>query len=176
MTQNKTTPAGERDLSAAVAAVHAKPARKKIEDTVDLEAVRQKVAALPRRLLLAAGDQAERESFFDLDDGKTNAGSGGGIVIEGAALPDYRTREGKRTHRSMITIPPKLRENIDALVANDLGDDFPWTTALIALADYGAMKLKNEGRVLTVRAAHDKTAVQRKAARRLIRIIGLKRP
>lgn len=171
MTQ-KNTPAGLRDLSAAVAAVHARPVREKIEAVVDLDKVRKDVAALPERLLLAAGDQSDRETFFDLDD--TDTRQAGGVVIAGAALPDYRTREGKRTHRSMITIPPKLRESIDALVANDVGDDFPWTTALIALADYGAMKLKREGRVLSVRPAHDKTAAQRKAARRLIRLLGLK--
>src|SRR5690606_13754608 len=140
-TKKPRSKAGTRDLTAAVAKVHTpvKPRVKK-EEMTSVPYAKSRLAKAPDELLLAAGDDAEREHFFALDDSgkprRRTLGKPVHLVLErGAALPDYRTRDGKRNHRTLITIPPKMRQVIqDAFGASD-GEDFPFTTALIALAD-----------------------------------------
>lgn len=182
MAKKKTrSKAGSRDLTAAVAKVHSpvKPRVKKTEMT-SVSYAKGRLAETPDALLLAAGDDPQREHFFDLDDTskprRRTFGKPVHLVLErGAALPDYRTRDGKRNHRTLITIPPKMREVIQEAFGASDGEDFPMATALIALADYGAMVLKREKRLLTVSPADDEQAEERKEIRKLVRIVGLKK-
>lgn len=181
MAKKTRSKAGTRDLTAAVAKVHTpvKPRVKK-EEMTSVSYAKGRLAKTPEALLLAAGDDPGREHFFDLDDsGKPRRRSFGKpvhLVLErGAALPDYRTRDGKRNHRTLITIPPKMRQVIQEAFGASDGEDFPFTTALIALADYGAMVLKREKRMLVVSPAEDAQAEERKEIRKLVRIVGLKK-
>lgn len=165
----KKMTAGKRDLTAAVAQVHSKPRGTANPDGVSQDDVRE----LPDHLLLAAGDELGRETFFEHDDSQDAlvVRNKEVYVVLGAkvALPDYRTAENQRTHRSMITIPPKVRENIRQCFGVDDDSEFPITTAIIALADYAAMMLKRDQKCLFVDAAPDPYAEKRKAARKTVR-------
>lgn len=74
----------------------------------------------------------------------------------------------------MVTLPPMLRQSIREIFGAVDGEDFPFTTALIALADYGAMALKRDDKMLVVSPAEDPQAEERKQVRTLIRRVGLK--
>ena len=165
----KKVSAGKRDLSAAVATIHSKPRGTPNPDGIDHEDVED----LPAHLLLAAGDEEGRESFFDHDDTQETLlvqhRQVHLVLANKVSLLDYRTPKNKRTHRSMITIPPKLRESIQGCFGGADQAHFPMTTAIIALADYAAMMLKRDGKCLFVDAASDPHAVKRKAARRTVR-------
>lgn len=166
MAVKKKTSAGKRDLSAAVAQVHQKQ-----KPASDAPVGNPK--KIPDWLLLAAGDEPDRATFFDHDDSQRPMVRHGRkvhlVLGPKAALPDYRTREGQRAQRSMITIPPKLRENIQECFGVDSQADFPLTTAIIALADYAAYILQRDKTCLQVDAAEDRFAAERKAAKKLIR-------
>lgn len=96
------------------------------------------------------GDHECRQSYFDLDV-LSRKGSKPQLQLHRTArLRDYRTAEGVRTNRSMITVPPRLRDTIQELLY-DPGE--PWTTGLIALAEYGAKVLRSEQTVLVVTKA-----------------------
>ena len=129
--------AGTRDLSAAVETLHQPPT--------------------PQRKQDKAGDKKGRASFFEHDDTRQVQLIDGTKVhltmSRKARLPDYRAGDGKRLHRSLITVPPTVRENILALFGGEDDGSFPWSTALVALADYAAMDLKRNGRRLHVEAA-----------------------
>lgn len=161
--KNKTD--GLRNLSAAVKQVHNRG--------------RGDVEQISERLLLGPGDELGRSSYFDHNERKSPIQSGGKrvhmVMRPKAALYDYRTREGKRTHRSMITVPPKLRENIRACFGAADDSDVPMTTAIIALADYAAMLLLRDKQCLIVEAAEDRFSEERKAARKAIRKAAIKR-
>ncbi|MFY2764340.1 hypothetical protein [Arenimonas sp. MALMAid1274] len=166
--------AGRRDLSAAVAQVHQPRGTPNPEGVCEVD-----VRDLKVWLLLAAGDAPKRKTFFDHDDSQ-RAGMKHGkpvflVLGPKAALHDYRTKKGQRSQRSMITIPPKLRESIQACFGADSPRDFPLTTAIIALADYAAFVLKRDNKCLQVDAAEDRFAEKRKAARKLIRQANSKR-
>lgn len=166
MATKKKTSAGKRDLSAAVAQVHQKRKPSKTAAAGD-------PSQIADWLLLAAGDDPKRKSFFNHDDEHRAREVNGKKVhlVLGAkvALPDYRTRDGQRTQRSMITIPPKLRESIQECFGAEGQEDFPLTTAIIALADYAAFMLKRDKKCLWVDAPADPHAQERKAARKVIR-------
>lgn len=171
--------AGTRDLSVVAQQVHApRQPRIKQQELTSLEEAQSRLEAAEDSLLLAAGDQPGRSTFFDLDDSnapRSKAGRKVRLVLErGAALPDYRTRQGKRNNRSMVTLPPMLRRSIQEIFGAADGEDFPFTTALIALADYGAMALKRDDKMLIVSPAEDPQAEERKQVRTLIRRVGLK--
>lgn len=150
----KPTNAAQVDLSAAVARVHRAP-------------------AVEPELLLAAGDAPNRETFFDHDDAHAP------VVLDSkpvyvtltkkATLPDYRDEKGRRAHRTVFTIPPKVRENICAAFGVDSSDDVAVSTALIALADYAAMALRRDGKRLVVHGAHDERRRDRTRARSLVK-------
>lgn len=163
----RKTSAGARDLSAAVAQVHARAHR-------DAGSANQEdPSTIDEHLLLSAGDSLSRETFFDLDDAHKP------VVLlkhpvhimlgQRARLPDYRTREGKRTQCTLIIIPPKVRESIRQCFGVETNTEYPITTALIALANYGAMVLRRDGKRLMVEGAEDPLAKERKAARKTIR-------
>ena len=147
------------DLSAAVAQVHERAPKPKAET--------EELADVSDQLLLAPGDEPDRTSFFDH---QVRKGQAGVKLGHGVALPDYRTRTGKRTHRSMITVPPSLRKRIQVLAPGQ-----PWTTALIALADFAAAQLARSNKTLVVKVAQDTDAEDRFNVRKLLRKQGLKR-
>lgn len=96
------------------------------------------------------GDYECRQSYFDLED-RLREGSEALLQLHRTArLRDYRTHDGVRTNRSMITVPPRLKVTIQELL-DDPG--LPWTTGLIALAEFGAQVLRSEQSVLVVTSA-----------------------
>ncbi|MCD9096665.1 hypothetical protein [Luteimonas fraxinea] len=136
------------------------------------------IAALTDQLLLGPGDDPKRKSYFDFDDSQ-DAGMVRGrnvhmILPRNVTLPDYRKRDdGLRQHRTMVTIPPKLRANVAALFGFDdvalAGSEVAMTTAIVVLADYAAAHLKAEKKLLVVGAPHDPLAAERKQARMALR-------
>jgi len=139
------------------------------------------IAALPEHLLSGPGDDPKRPTYFDFDDSEV-AGSLRGkqihmVLPRNVTLHDYRKREdGRRQHRVMLTIPPKLRANVAALFGFDDvalgGTEIALTTAIVALADYAAARLKAENKLLVVSAPADPFAVERKQARMALRNFG----
>lgn len=166
MARSGSKPRQAPDLTKAVAAVHRPSRRSRPEE---------QAPPITTELLLAAGDARSRRSYFDHDDSQRPLRKGGKpvrlVLAPGATLHDYRTPEGRRTHRAMITVPPKLRALIAELSGRRVGDDFPMTTALIALADYAAAALIREQKMLVVSAAEDPDADRRQAVRRHLRRI-----
>lgn len=161
--------AGNRDLSAAVKAVHSgtKRTATRVGVQADID-----LAKVDPQLLLAAGDLPTRKAFWDFDVEKPFTRDGRKVHLDigrQARIPDYMTRDGKRTQRSMITIPPKLREQIRILFGVDRDEDALGTTAIIALASWAAERLVAENKRLVVNASsHDPHADQRKQVRRAI--------
>lgn len=166
MTRTRAKPRKAPDLTKAVAAVHRPTRRSRPEE---------QAPPISAELLLAAGDAQTRRSYFDHDDAQRPLRKGGKpvrlVLAPGATLHDYRTPEGRRTHRAMITVPPKLRALIAELSGQKAGEDFPMSTALIALADYAAAALIREQKMLVVSAAEDPEAERRHAVRRHLRRI-----
>ncbi|KHL59319.1 hypothetical protein [Xanthomonas cannabis] len=112
----------------------------------------KKAVNVAKRSALEAGDQPTRASYFDLE-GHARSNQEALLQIEpDARLRDYRTAQGERTNRSMITVPPKLKANIQTLLDDP---NQPWTTALIALAEYAIQRLQEEQKVLVVKKAKD---------------------
>ncbi|NCT86893.1 hypothetical protein GXB84_06055 [Stenotrophomonas acidaminiphila] len=136
------------------------------------------IGSIPDHILLGPGDYPERKSYFDYDDSQ-RAGTVGGkrvhmVMPRSVTLHDYRRREdGLRHHRAMVTIPPKLRENIARLFgyedSEDAGREVALTTAMVALADYAAATLIKEKTLLVVSSPADEHAEERKAARVAVR-------
>ena len=134
------------------------------------------------RAFMGPGDYPERKSYFDYDDSQ-KAGSVGGkrvhmVMPRSVTLHDYRRREdGLRHHRAMVTIPPKLRENIAKLFgfddSEDAGSEVALTTAMVALADYAAASLIKDKTLLIVSSPVDEHAEDRKAARVAVRNLGI---
>lgn len=164
--KSKRMSAGKRDLSEAVKKIHARPKPAPKDEEVDL-------SAYPEHLFLAAGDAPGRDTYFDFNDkGAPVEGKEGQVYVvmaPKAVLADYRLPDGRRGHRSMITIPPKLRESLREAFGVSRDEDFPLTTALVALADYGAMVLKRDQKCLYVEPADDPYAEERKLVRRAAR-------
>jgi len=96
------------------------------------------------------GEHECRQSYFGLDVQKRKGSEPQLQIHRTARLRDYRTAEGVRTNRSMITVPPRLRDTIQEFL-DDPGE--PWTTGLIALAEFGAQVLRSEQTVLVVTKA-----------------------
>lgn len=96
------------------------------------------------------GDHECRQSYFDLEDRPRQGGEALLQLHRTARLRDYRTPDGVRTNRSMITVPPRLRDTIQEFLEDP---SEPWTTGLIALAEFGAQVLRSEQTVLVVTKA-----------------------
>lgn len=136
------------------------------------------IGSIPDHILLGPGDYPDRKSYFDYDD-RQKAGTVGGkrvhmVMPRSVTLHDYRRREdGLRHHRAMVTIPPKLRENIAKLFgyedSEDAGREVALTTAMVALADYAAATLIKQKTLLIVSSPADEHADERKAARVALR-------
>lgn len=170
-----TKKAVKRTLDDVKDVTHAKPRRASKAASVP-------IARIPEHLLLGPGDYPERKSYFDYDDSQ-KAGSVGGkrvhmVMPRSVTLHDYRRREdGLRHHRAMVTIPPKLRENIAKLFgfddSEDAGSEVALTTAMVALADYAAASLIKDKTLLIVSSPEDEHAEDRKAARVAVRNLGM---
>lgn len=168
-----------------------KTAKRTLDDVKDVthtKSTRSSTAAepaiesIPDHILLGPGDYPNRKSYFDYDDTQ-KAGNVGGkrvhmVMPRSVTLHDYRRREdGLRHHRAMVTIPPKLRENIARLFgyedSEDAGREVALTTAMVALADYAASTLIKDKTLLVVSAPEDDFAEERKAARVAVRKRGM---
>jgi hypothetical protein len=170
-----TKKAVKRTLDDVKDVTHAKPRRASKAGSLP-------IARIPEHLLLGPGDYPERKSYFDYDDSQ-KAGSVGGkrvhmVMPRSVTLHDYRRREdGLRHHRAMVTIPPKLRENIAKLFgfddSEDAGSEVALTTAMVALADYAAASLIKDKTLLIVSSPEDEHAEDRKAARVAVRNLGM---
>lgn len=170
-----TKKAVKRTLDDVKDVTHAKP-------RLASKAASVPIARIPEHLLLGPGDYPERKSYFDYDDSQ-KAGSVGGkrvhmVMPRSVTLHDYRRREdGLRHHRAMVTIPPKLRENIAKLFgfddSEDAGSEVALTTAMVALADYAAASLIKDKTLLIVSSPEDEHAEDRKAARVAVRNLGM---
>lgn len=170
-----TKKAVKRTLDDVKDVTHAKPRRASKAASVP-------IARIPEHLLLGPGDYPERKSYFDYDDSQ-KAGSVGGkrvhmVMPRSVTLHDYRRKEdGLRHHRAMVTIPPKLRENIAKLFgfddSEDAGTEVALTTAMVALADYAAASLIKDKTLLIVSSPEDEHAEDRKAARVAVRNLGM---
>ncbi len=170
-----TKKAVKRTLDDVKDVTHAKPRRASKAASVP-------IARIPEHLLLGPGDYPERKSYFDYDDSQ-KAGSVGGkrvhmVMPRSVTLHDYRRKEdGLRHHRAMVTIPPKLRENIAKLFgfddSEDAGSEVALTTAMVALADYAAASLIKDKTLLIVSSPEDEHAEDRKAARVAVRNLGM---
>ena len=170
-----TKKAVKRTLDDVKDVTHAKPRRASKAASVP-------IARIPEHLLLGPGDYPQRKSYFDYDDSQ-KAGSVGGkrvhmVMPRSVTLHDYRRREdGLRHHRAMVTIPPKLRENIAKLFgfddSEDAGSEVALTTAMVALADYAAASLIQDNTLLIVSSPVDEHAEVRKAARVAVRNLGM---
>lgn len=110
----------------------------------------EKRVNVERRSAPDLGDHECRQSYFDLEDRPRQGGEALLQLHRTARLRDYRTPDGVRTNRSMITVPPRLRDTIQEFL-DDPSE--PWTTGLIALAEFGAQVLRSEQTVLVVTKA-----------------------
>lgn len=106
--------------------------------------------AKPQETAARPGDEPGRETYFELSVRARKADEPSVQIERNTQLGGYRTASGGRTNRSMITVPPKVRQNIREALG---GDDQPWTTGLIALAEYGALTLKRQKKILVVERA-----------------------
>lgn len=166
-----TKKASKRSLDDVKNVTHTKPSQM----TTKAEPA---IGRIPEHILLGPGDYSERKSYFDYDDSQ-RAGTVGGkrvhmVMPRSVTLHDYRRREdGLRHHRAMVTIPPKLRENIARLFgyedSEDAGREVALTTAMVALADYAAASLIKSKTLLVVSSPADAHAEERKAARVAVR-------
>lgn len=168
-----------------------KTAKRTLDDVKDVThtkssrkstATESAIGSIPDHILLGPGDYPNRKSYFDYDDTQ-KAGNVGGkrvhmVMPRSVTLHDYRRREdGLRHHRAMVTIPPKLRENIARLFgyedSEDAGREVALTTAMVALADYAAATLIKDKTLLVVSSPADEHAEERKAARVTVRKRGM---
>jgi hypothetical protein len=78
---------------------------------------------------------------------------------------DYRDEQGARVARTMVTVPPKLRQQIQEVT----GEEQPIvTTAMIALASWACQELKKSKRRLVVTTAADGLDPMRKQVRKAL--------
>jgi hypothetical protein len=159
----KARSAGRLDLTAAVATIHTK--HPEPHELTDEE--------LAESLLLAAGDAPDRAAYFDYDPCRKPYEIDGRLVQltldPKARMHDYRDKKYRRRNRAQVTVPPKLRQNIKQLCGVEDGSEYLITTCLIALADYAAQRLLEEGGRLHVLPAVDHQAAERKAVRQKIK-------
>lgn len=161
-----------KDLSVALSVVHQSK-----HDAVMHESLED---VLPQDKL-GAGDEPGRKTYFQFSEGavsRRNAHSGKrihlalgipGDLVSKPSLHDYRTDEGKRANRMMMTVPPKLREQLRNLTGAEFDCEVPIATSIIALASYAAQKLVDERKCLTVKAWNDERKSQRQLYRRVVK-------
>lgn len=161
-----------KDLSAALSVVH-----QSRHESVMYESLED---VLPRDKL-AAGDEPERKTYFQFEEGALSRRNGQtgrrvhlllgtpGDLASKPSLHDYRTDQGKRSNRMMMTVPPKLREQLRKLTGAEFDYEVPIATSIIALASYAAQRLIDERKCLTVKAWEDDRKSQRQLYRRVVK-------
>ncbi len=159
----RKTPA-RKNLATAAKVVHAKPERT-YAPLVDLGKFSRKQLA---ELMVAAGDAPERKTYFDFQEERPYVRDGQKVHLEvsrDSQMFDYRDENGGRVERTMVTLPPKLREQIQEVT----GEEQPIvTTAIIALASWACQELKKTKRRLVVTTATDDLDPVRKQVRKAI--------
>ncbi len=159
----KKTPA-RKNLASAVEVVHAKPERT-YAPLVDLGKFSKKQLA---ELMVAAGDAPGRRTYFEYSEERPYIRDGQKVHLEvgrGAQMFEYRDENGGRVERAMVTVPPKLREQIKEVT----GEEQPIvTTAIIALASWACQELKKTRRRLVVTTATDDKDPVRKQVRKAL--------
>jgi len=163
-----------KDLSAVLDVVHQEEGS---AQGVDLEAV---LDTRPGDYL-AAGDEPQRSAYFnfeDLEEPAKNHRTGKkchlllGIPGEPELRPslhDYRTVQGKRTSRMMMTVPPKLKEQLRQLHGTEHDSEAPMAVSIVALASYAAQLLIEENRGVVVKAWLDPRKAQRSQLRQALK-------
>jgi len=153
-----------KNLAVAAKAVHAKPERE-YAPLIDLGQFSEEELA---ELMVAAGDAPGRKTYFDYSDEKPYTRSGQRIYLEvgrDSTMFDYRDENGTRVERTMVTVPPKLREQLQDVT----GEEQPIvTTAIIALASWACQELKKSKRRLVVTTATDDLDPVRKQVRKAL--------
>ncbi len=153
-----------KNLAAAAKVVHSKPERE-YAPLIDLGQFSEEELA---ELMVAAGDAAGRKTYFDYTEETPYTRSGQKIYLEvgrDSTMFDYRDESGGRVERTMVTVPPKLREQIQDVT----GEEQPIvTTAIIALASWACQELKKSKRRLVVTTATDDLDPVRKQVRKAI--------
>jgi len=159
----KKAPA-RKDLSTAAKVVHAKLQRE-YAPLVDLDQFSEEQLA---ELMVAAGDAPNRKTYFDFSEEAPYTRAGKKVHLEvgrGSQMFDYRDAKGRRIERTMVTLPPKLREQIQGATGEQ---DPVVTTALIALASWACQELKKSKRRLVVTTATDDLDPVRRQVRKAI--------
>lgn len=153
-----------KNLAAAAKVVHSKPERE-YAPLIDLGQFSEEELA---ELMVAAGDAAGRKTYFDYTEETPYTRSGQKIYLEvgrDSTMFDYRDESGGRVERTMVTVPPKLREQI----LDVTGQDQPiLTTSIIALASWACQELKKSKRRLVVTTASDDLDPVRKQVRKAL--------
>ncbi|MEN6647588.1 hypothetical protein [Stenotrophomonas hibiscicola] len=161
-----------KDLSAALNVVHQNRHQAVVHESLD--------GVLPGDKL-AAGDEPGRKTYFQFGEAalsRRNAQTGRrvhlllgtpGDLVSKPSLHDYRTDEGKRANRMMMTVPPKLREQLRKLTGAEFDYEVPIATSIIGLASYAAQRLIDERKCLTVKAWEDDRKSQRQLYRRVVK-------
>lgn len=156
-----------KDLSTVVGQLHKRP------KAVDEVVLKGHLDALDPTLFLSAGDAPKRSTYFDLDTAQKPMQAQGAsihlLLDKSVTVHDYRDEKNRRAFRTMITVPPKVRENIREVLGVGATDDFALTTAVIALVDFATQVLKKEGRMVVVRNAKDEQRKSRLRAKRILR-------
>ncbi len=160
---SKKAPA-RKSLAAAADAVHSKPKRT-YAPLIDLDQFSEDVLA---ELMVAAGDSPGRKTYFDYSEEKTYVRGGQKVHVEvgrDSTMFDYRDEQGARVVRAMVTVPPKLRQQIQGVT----GEEQPIvTTAMIAPASWACQELKKSKRRLMVTTAADDLDPVRKQVRKTL--------
>lgn len=163
-----------KDLSAVLDVLHQEEGQL---NSVDLEAV---LDTQPGDYL-SAGDEPKRPAYFEFEDLEKplrNHRTGKkcylvlGIPGEPELRPtlhDYRTPHGKRTSRMMMTVPPKLKEQLRALHGTEHDSEAPIAVSIVALASYAAQLLIEEKRGVVVKAWLDPRKAQRSQLRQALK-------
>lgn len=161
-----------KDLSAALNVVHQSRHEAVIHESLE--------NLLPSDTV-GVGDEPGRNTYFQFEEGtvsRRNAQTGRrihlvlgtpGDLVSKPSLHDYRTDEGKRANRMMMTVPPKLREQLRKLTGAEFDYEVPIATSIIALASYAAQRLMDERKCLTVKAWEDERKSQRQLYRRVVK-------
>lgn len=160
---SKKVPA-RKNLATAAKVVHSKPKR----EYAPLINLRQFSEEELAELMVAAGDASGRRTYFDFEEEAPYTRSGQKVHLEvgrDSTMFDYRDENGARVERTMVTVPPKLREQIQDVT----GEEQPIvTTAIIALASWACQELKKSKRRLVVTTAADDLDPVRKQVRKAI--------
>lgn len=153
-----------KNLAAAAKVVHSKPKRE-YAPLIDLRQFSEEDLA---ELMVAAGDAPGRKTYFDFSEETPYTRSGQRIYLEvgrDSTMFDYRDENGTRVERTMVTVPPKLREQIQDVT----GEEQPIvTTAIIALASWACQELKKSKRRLVVTTATDDLDPVRRQVRKAL--------